>query len=185
LPPSVDDVLAYIQDELNARWADLDQLFGLDSRAADIWEQRGRALIRHEFGIEPSDPLWWERLTIRMCCSCVPGFKVTSRKKSGAPVEWTTTRLAQLFADIEYIKKTRRISVSQICKRLPKNKAFKAYWERWGKYGEQALRKAYSVAKKCRRNLPFELGLCGPAALIPANGIDRIEAAIERHALRI
>jgi hypothetical protein len=185
LPASLDDLLAHIQDELDARWADLDHLFVLDSGAADIWEQRGKALVRHEFGIEPSDPLWWGRFTIHMCYLHVPGLKVAIRKKSGAPIEWTWTRLAQLFADIAYLKMTRRISVSQICKRLPKNKAYKAYWERCGEYSEQALRKAYSVAKKCRRNLLFELELCGGDALIPANGIDRIEAAIERHALKI
>jgi hypothetical protein len=42
------------------------------------------------------------------------------------------------------------------------------------------------VAKKLRRqNFLFEMELCGPGAIIPANGIDRIQAAIDLHSLKI
>ena len=45
--------------------------------------------------------------------------------------------------------------------------------------------KPMSEAKKLRRqDFLFEMELCGPDALIPANGIDRIQAAIDRHSLK-
>jgi hypothetical protein len=36
-----------------------------------------------------------------------------------------------------------------------------------------------------RQSLRFQLNLCGPAATIPANRIDPIEAAINLHALKL
>jgi hypothetical protein len=184
LPLSDDDLLAHIQDELSARWPEFDEFFGLSSDAADIWEQRAKALNRREFGIEPDDPRWWERLTLGMCSRYVPGFsiKLPNQRKRGAPVEWTTTRLAQLFADVECRRKKTGMSIRAICMWLPNSKA---YGKRWHKYGAEALRKAYLEAAKCRRHLLFELELCGPDALIPASRTDRIEAAIDRHALKI
>jgi hypothetical protein len=73
------------------------------------------------------------------------------------------------------------LSVSRICGLLLKRKP---YAERWARYGVHALRKAYSQAKKLRRqNFLFEMELCGPS--IVANGIDRIQAAIDAHSIKI
>jgi hypothetical protein len=184
LPPSDDDIQAHIDDELNARWTELDEFFGLNSNAIDIWQQRARVINRREFGVEPDDPDWWGTLTRAMCYRYVPGFsfKLPRARKRGAPVEWGSAQLAQLFADVEYRKKKTRQSIRAICKWLPKSKA---YAQRWGKYGPAALRKAYSEAVKRRRHLLFEIELCGSLALIATNRADRIQAAIERHALKV
>jgi hypothetical protein len=91
-------------------------------------------------------------------------------------------RLAELFADVEFLKKKTGLSGSRICELLLRRKP---YAERWAQFRVEALRKAYSGAKKLRRQkFLFEMELCGPAAIIPANGIDRIQAAIDLHSLR-
>jgi hypothetical protein len=64
----------------------------------------------------------------------------------------------------------------------PDESDIKAHWGR----EVITLRKAYSEAKKLRRqNFLFEMEICGPAAIIPANGIDRIQAAIDLHSLKV
>ena len=114
----------------------------------------------------------------------VPGFtvKMPGEKKHGRPREWTFERLAELFADVEFLKRERRLRVSAICGMLRRQKP---YANRWAQFGVEALRKVYSEAKKLRRqNFLFEMELCGPAATIPASGIDRIQAAIDLHSLK-
>ncbi len=184
LPPDGSDRLAYARTELRARWAALDEFFGLSSNAADIWKQRTKALIARQFEISTDDPQLWERLACRMAVAYVPGFssRQPGKKKHGAPGKWNDERLARLLADVEYLKRTRRMTVRQICQQLPRKKD---YAKRWGYFRPAALRKAYSEAKKRSRGLLFQLVLCGPAATIPANRIDPIEAAIELHALKV
>jgi hypothetical protein len=116
----------------------------------------------------------------------VRGFslKASGKKKHGAPVEWDHEQSAQLFADVEFLKKNTGKSISKICEELS---SLRGYAKRWGRYRGKSggLRKAYAKAKKLRHeNLIFELLLCGPDALIPAKRTDLIQAAIERHALQ-
>jgi hypothetical protein len=103
------------------------------------------------------------------------------KKKHGAPREWTDERRAQLIADIEYLRKTSGRSIREICKFLPRLRGYSA---RWGRETGEALRMEYGRAKK-RTDLLFQLILGGAEASIPANGIDRIEAAIQLHALQV
>jgi hypothetical protein len=55
---------------------------------------------------------------------------------------------------------------------------------RWRNFEAKALEKAYLRAKDQRSRFMFELNLCGPQAFMRHNRIDRVEAAIEQHALR-
>jgi hypothetical protein len=60
------------------------------------------------------------------------------------------------------------------------------YKERWGKWSGDALRKAYGMANKLRReDSLFLLDLCGGEALMREKRGDLIEEATKRHALKI
>jgi hypothetical protein len=183
LPPTEADVVDHIDDELEVRWAELDRCFGLDGTPGDVWEHRAKTLIAHDLGIAAHDQNWWGRLATRLACRQVPGFsiKYATQRKRGAPTKWTSDRLAELFADIEYLKRNRKVSIYAACGILARNKR---YEPRWGKYQPKALEKSYLQAKKQRGRIMFELNLCGPDALIADNRINRVEAAIERHALK-
>src|SRR5262245_2640852 len=106
--PDNDDRFAYFKSEVQARWEVLDEFFQLDNRQSDIWEQRAKALIMRKFGIRSDDPNWWGRFAVQMATSELPGFALQkhNRRKRGAPREWTNERLAEWFADIEYLKRT-------------------------------------------------------------------------------
>ena len=185
-PPDESDIKAHLLEETSARYAALDEFFGLQSNSPKIWEQRAKALVVHEFNI-PADALQsWERLTRYLTGRYVPGFSLKSlgKRKHGAPLEWDHNQSAQLFADIEFLRKNTGKSIDRICKELP---ILPGYARRWGRYRGKpgGLRKAYASARKLRRqNFLFELHLCGPEALIPTKGKDLIQAAIERHALQ-
>ena len=184
LPPSEEDIAAHIQSEEKARWITLDKHFGLDSTAPDIAERRAKLLIAFDTGTDVADPQWWERVGIALARRYVPGFSIRDplkKKKHGAPREWTDERRAQLIADIEYLRKTSGKSIREIRKSLPRLTGYSA---RWGRETGEALRVEYGQAKK-RNDLLFDLIFCGPEAAIPANGIDRIEAAIQLHALQL
>jgi hypothetical protein len=185
LPPDESDIKAYVLSEIKARFAALDTFFRLKSDSPDIWERRAKALVAYQFDLQPDcpDQEWWLAFTWYLVSRHLPGFALKSpgEKKRGAPREWTFKRLAELFADVEFLRRKTRLSVTSICRALPKRKG---YERRWGNFGAQALRKAYVEAKKLRRqNFLFELELCGPS--IAANGIDPIQAAIDGHSLKI
>src|SRR5260370_37535968 len=93
----------------------------------------------------------------------VSGFslKGTGKKRFGAPVEWDFERLAQLFADIAFLKKDTGKSVSEICKIMPT--LTKAYAKRWGSHRgkQEGLRKAYANANQLLdQDFMFQLHLC-------------------------
>jgi hypothetical protein len=84
---------------------------------------------------------------------------VPGQKKHGAPREWDFWQLAQLFADIEYLKRKANWSVRKICEELPKTKGYK---QRWGRYKPDRLRRAYSQANALqKKNAVFQLILSG------------------------
>jgi hypothetical protein len=178
LPPDDGDQRAYAQAELRARWKALDEFFGLSSKALDIWEQRARALLVRRFSAKQ-----WEGLARQLVLGYVPGFSFGTKGKKvrGAPRVWTDQRLAQLFADVEFLKRTQQVSVRVICQKLPRAPG---YARRWGDCKPAGLRVAYSKAAKLSRGLLFQFVLCGVEATIPASGIDHIEAAIRLHALK-
>jgi hypothetical protein len=178
--PDESDMIAHLKEELEARWRALDEFFSLDGKATDIWQQRTRALIEHEFGVRPNDPDWCKRLAVKMACHLVPGFSVRNpgQRRRGGPREWTNQRLAQLFADVEYLKRTTRKSVQEICRTLLRKGP---YARRWGIHRPEALRKAYSTANKLRReSLAFAAELSELAATRP----NAIDVAIELHSLK-
>ena len=170
--------------EISARYLTRSSL-GLQSDCPNIWDQRAKALLAHNYNIPPDVLQSWERLTRYLTGRYVPGFslKASSKKKHGAPVEWDHEQLAQLFADVEFLKKNTGKSISKICEELS---SLTGYVKRWGRYRGKSggLRKAYAKAKIRHEILIFELLLCGPDALIPEKRTDLIQAAIERHALQ-
>jgi hypothetical protein len=182
LSPDESDLRSYAVSEIAVRLKSLDELFGLNSNARDIWEQRAKALIARRYNIDPSDPIWWERLTYSLALNHVPGFsfRAVNKKRHGAPREWTDEQLAQLFADVQFLKSTTKLSVKEICKRL---RSSKNYVKRWGRYRPPGLRKQYLKAKSLGRGLLFQFVLCGPAAVSATNS-DRVSIAIERYALK-
>jgi hypothetical protein len=117
LPPDDGDQRAYAQAELRARWKALDEFFGLNSKAPDIWERRARALLVRRFRAKQ-----WEGLARQLVLGYVPGFSFGTRGKNvrGAPRIWSDERLAQLFADVEFLKRTQQMSVREICQKLPR-----------------------------------------------------------------
>src|ERR1700730_1445179 len=132
-PPDESDIKAHLLEETSARYAALDEFFGLQSNSPKIWEQRAKALVVHEFNI-PADALQsWERLTRYLTGRYVPGFSLKSlgKRKHGAPLEWDHNQSAQLFADIEFLRKNTGKSIDRICKELP---ILPGYARRWGRY---------------------------------------------------
>lgn len=186
LPPGKSDIETHWGRELTKRFGAFDSFFGLASDSPDIWERRGKAAFAYLFNFQSDrrDQEWWMAFTCHLLRDRVPGFsvKMPGEKKHGRPLEWTFDRLAELFADVEFLRKKTGLSVSAICGLLMRQKL---YAKRWGQCPVEVLRKAYSTANKLRRqNFLFKMELCGPAALIPANGIDPIRAAIDRHSLK-
>jgi hypothetical protein len=114
----------------------------------------------------------------------VPGFifKLIGQKKSGRPSKWTDDLLAQLFADVEFLKRKRGLSVRRICRMLPDKSG---YERRWKDYNGDTLSNAYLEAKKRRQTLEFECFLCGPHAVFSPTAVDRIATAIELHGLKL
>jgi hypothetical protein len=183
-PRDKSGLAAFLQSEFQARWRELDKFFDLDMQQSDIWRLRALALIEHKFGIQSNDPRWWERLATKLAGHYVPGFSIKKArdKKHGAPLQWSHEQLAQLFADVEFLKKSTDGSVRYVCAELPKRKVYKG---RWGRYKEATLRKAYSRAQALRQNsLEFTLYLCGGEIFFNENPSDPIKAAINRHALK-
>src|SRR5262249_47862978 len=177
LPRDTDDLKAYVRDEYAKRLVELDEFFGLNSNAADIWERRAKALIGYEFGIESNGKEWWPRFALDLAARYVPGFKIKQlgQKKSGRPHTWSDQRLAQLFADVEFLKRKTGRSARNICGKLP---AKSGYEKRWRDYGGDMLRKKHLEAEKRRSDPNFEMLLCGPNALFSPGGVDRIAASI-------
>jgi len=185
LPPDQSDIEAHWRRELTKRLVAFDNFFGLESDAGDIWERRGKAFFAYLFKFQSDrrDQEWWMAFTCHLLRDRVPGFsvKMPGEKKHGRPHEWSFERLAELFADVEFLRKKTGLSVSAVCGLLRQ----KVYAKRWAQCRVEALRKAYAKAKKLRQqNVLFEMELCGPASLIPANGIDCIQAAIDLHSLK-
>ena len=113
-PPDKSDLAAFLQSEFQARWRELDKFFDLsDLQQSDIWRLRALALIEHEFGIQSNDPRRWERLAMKLAEHYVSGFSIKKARdnKHGAPLEWSHQQLAQLFADVEFLKKSTGDSV--------------------------------------------------------------------------
>jgi hypothetical protein len=184
LPPDSREIRTYVANEFEARIKALDEFFGLDRGSADIWEQRAKALVEREFGIRACDLHWWKHFADHLMRKHVPGFSVKriDEKKRGAGLQWSDTLLMQLFADVEFLRKQTGKSITEICKIMPR---MKGYITRWGHYrsNPEALRKAYTIAKRHRRDIRFEMLLCGPEAVIRGKPGDRIKAAIRLHAL--
>src|SRR2546428_3234746 len=65
LPPDESDIKAYVVSEIKARFAALDTFFRLESDSPDIWERRAKALVAHQFGLQPDcpDQEWWVAFT--------------------------------------------------------------------------------------------------------------------------
>jgi hypothetical protein len=185
LDPQPSDLREHVSAELEKRWLALDEFFRLNSDAPDIWQQRARALIQYQYGIGANDPNWWGRLTCVLAEAHIPGFslKQPARKKHGAPPEWTLERLAQLFADVEFLRSKTRKSIRYICKQLPSRKG---YVQRWGQYRgkQEALRKAYTRANNLK-SFEFTIVLCCSAARIGMPRDDLIKAAVAEHALKV
>jgi hypothetical protein len=185
-PPDESDIKAHLLEEISARYIALDKFLGIHSNTENIWEHRAKALLAYEFDIPAHAVQSWEHLTRYLTNRYVPAFrlKTAGEKKRGAPLEWDHEQSAQLFADVEFLKKNTGKSISKICEELS---SLTGYAKRWGRYRGKSggLRKAYAKATNLRHeNLIFELLLCGPDALIPAKRTDLIQAAIERHALQ-
>ena len=144
----LDDVKAFAIDECDKRLVAFDLLYRIEPHRADLWEQRVKALLAHTIGIKLNEP--WKNIFWHLAPHHVPGFrfKQIGQRKSGRPSKWTDQRLAQLFADVEILKRKQGLSVSSICRLLP-NKV--GYGRRWKGFKSTALRNAYLEAKKHRK----------------------------------
>jgi hypothetical protein len=184
LPPDQEDTAAHVQEEEAARWAAFDEIFGLNTAAPDITVQRVITLIECDTGVNPDDPLWVDHVAAVFARRHIPGFSMVraGSKRHGAPVEWTAQKLAELIADVEFLRKKTGKSVKEICRSLPRQKV---YSKRWGLYSGEVLRKAHAKAKKLSRGLLFQFEFFGAEAALAAHGIDPIDAAIKRHALKV
>jgi hypothetical protein len=134
-PPDESDVKAHILAEISARYTELDKFFSLKSNSQNIWEQRAKALLAYKFNIPAYALQSWEHLARYLTHRYVPGFslKGPGASKRGAPVEWNFEQLAQVFADVESLKKQTGKKVSEVCKMLT-NGTEKRYVKRWGLY---------------------------------------------------
>lgn len=139
LPPDEADLIYYANTEWMARWHAFDEFSELNSSATDIWERRAKALVERRFGIDPSDPIWWQKLANSLVKGHVPGFsfRKPSKKPHGTPLRWTNEKLMELRADVEYLKIVTKKSAQYICARLPRANG---YTKRWGDCTAEGLR---------------------------------------------
>jgi len=120
-PPDQGDIKAYALQEIYARYAALDKFFSLDSNSRHIWQQRANALLAYVFNIPPDAFQSSAHLANYLTERYVPGFslKLPGERRLGVRSEWDFEQSAQLFADIEFLKRNTGKSVSEICKILP------------------------------------------------------------------
>jgi hypothetical protein len=181
LEPGLEERVSFVLDETEKRLLKLDELFGLKSARPDIWEQRAKAIIAGKFDIPADSPNWWVLFSYHLLQQHVPGFRVRQpgKRRAGTPRVWTMERLAELFADIEYLKREKGMRVRSICALLPKARG---YSRRWGTWSAASLRKAYGDAVQLRQSsMLFNMVLYGPG--VKPDGAT-IEAAIKAHAMR-
>jgi hypothetical protein len=102
------------------------------------------------FQSDRQDQEWWMVFTCHLLRHGVPGFtvKMPGEKKHGAPQEWTFRRLAELFADVEFLKKKTGLSVSRICETALRRKP---YAKRWAQFGVEASYRRILVTEGVRR----------------------------------
>jgi hypothetical protein len=177
-----DDLAAHVRAEVEKRFVELDRFFGLTSNSSNIWELRAKALVTRELGAQFDDKDWWMFLSWRLANQFVPGFtiKQIGQKRRGRPLSRSDEHFAQLFADVEYLRRNTGWTIGKIFKNL---RSKSGYERRWGRYSSEKLRKDYQEAKKRRAEPKFEFLLCGMSALSPSDN-DRISSAIENHALK-
>jgi hypothetical protein len=132
-PPDKSDIQAHLLKEISARYIALDKFLGIHSNTENIWQQRAKALLAYEFDIPAHALQSWEHLTRYLTNRYVPAFrlKTAGEKKRGAPLEWDHEQSAQLFADIEFLRKNTAKSIDRICKELP---ILPGYARRWGRH---------------------------------------------------
>lgn len=139
IPPDDSDERAYVREERIRRIEMLDQKYGLDGSAPDLWERRVRAIAELLFGIPADKPDWWATLCLKLMVEFVPGFTVSKR---GRRRTWRFSDYVYLDADVRSTKK-----------RYPDLRGEKLYEAvrrrkpRWARYGIPALRRAHVEAK--------------------------------------
>jgi hypothetical protein len=157
---------------------------GLDSAGRRIWLGRLAAIVKREFGIRLDEPYWDLRLFWCLACERIPGFSIKGpdENRHGRPNKWDKQRQLELLGDVEQIRENnKKLSRTQICRSLPHKPG---YCERWGKFTPASLCKAYSQARKQRVWLIFEAGLSDPMGRTFPEGIDSVESALKRFALK-
>lgn len=183
LPASKRERVAFHQAEIQKRLAAFDRHFGLPSDVNDIWERRAKALLNLKYNIAVDRPHRWRRYFFILAEELVPGFSVSPTNVGpGAPKEWTDLRLAELLADVEFLKRKQKLSERQICTLIG---AEKGYGERWGLFRGKphALRKALTLARK-RFEQPSFLKYFWAEVRAPGQTADPIDLLIKKHALK-
>jgi hypothetical protein len=92
-------------------------------------------------GINPKDPDAWMRLAVSLAVVHVPGFRI--EHPAGAKLFWTDERLAQLFADVEVLRK-RKFKVARACQKLASDERYR---ERYEGCSDATLRRCYMEAR--------------------------------------
>jgi hypothetical protein len=181
-PRDESDVSAYREEQIRKRLEVFDEFFKLKSEKPNIWEQRTKALVMFKFGMDSNDSGWWKRFFWYLAPKYIIGFRVKDIElsKIGNTRKWTDILLARLFADIEFLKRKYDWRVNKVCEKLLTKTG---YAQRWRGFSSDALRRAYSEARRRRNDLKFERLLCGDEAIFLPGRKDRIEAAINKHGL--
>jgi hypothetical protein len=107
--------------------------------------------------------------------------------KNGRPRD-SYDRLAQVYADLNFLKRKTGLSIRVICQNILNplmHKKYKLYEERYHGLNAVSLRKKYQQAAKLEKtDFRFVLFLSGHEGLLPNNDNNAMDAAIERHALK-
>jgi hypothetical protein len=183
LPASERERVAFHQAEIRKRLVAFDRHFGLPSGVNNIWERRAKALLNLKYNIAADCRDRWRRYFFVLAKELVPGFSTSlTRVGPGAPKEWTDLRLAELLADVTFLKRKQKLSERQICTLIG---ARKGYGERWGSFRgkPQALRKALTLARK-RFKQPSFLKYFWAEVYAPGQVTDPIDLLIKKHALK-
>jgi hypothetical protein len=181
-PPNKQDVTQYVTKEFIARFMELDKHFALDSSAPNIWEHRAKALIELYWHVPASSQHWWQDVCWKIVRDRIPGFSTDLTKKQlGAPKEWSDEKRIELFSDVEFLKKTHKLSAQEIFNHLSRSKN---YSQRWGRYKPPGLRKQYTEGKKCVYGSKLDFILARKATKIPADCVSRTAIAIEHFSLK-
>ena len=82
----------------------------------EVW--RKMDLLMDHYGVDKEGSDKWEYLVYKMAKQFVPGFRITSSSKVGAPLDWGPLELLNLYIEVESLIKNKQMTAMDACRIL-------------------------------------------------------------------